>query len=135
MSLNYSVDSDRRIVIISGDFTSPSEWVLLASRLLRDPAVTSNFVFLRDLRGVKQTHSPATVLAVFRIVRRFWPTFRPIKGAIVTDRGENYAAQVAQALADTDDLPIRVFTDFDEALEWAIPEESGRIWRQSRRDE
>jgi hypothetical protein len=118
MSLEYSVDAERRLVTIRGDFTAPTEWVALAGSLLRDPRVKSHFAFLRDLRGVKETHSPATVLAVFRIVQRFWPTFRPIKGAIVTERGNNYAAQVAQALADGDDLPIRVFTDFEEAVEW-----------------
>ena len=29
--------------------------------------------------------SPATVLSVFHIIQRFWPTLKPAKGAIVVD--------------------------------------------------
>ena len=122
--LRYSVDSQRRLVTISGDFRSPREWVTLASRLLRDPAVKGQFAFIRDLRGVSRMHSAATVLTVFRTVQRFWPTLAPSKGAIVTDQGNHHAAQVAQTLADAENLPIRAFTSYDEAIEWIAQEDS-----------
>ena len=116
--LAYSVDPLRRVVTITGEFTSPSEWVTLAMQLKREAGVNGQFAFIRDLRGVQRTHPPATVLAVFRIVQGFWPTFGPRKGAIVTDPGNLHAPQVAQALADAENLPIRLFTDYDEAVEW-----------------
>jgi hypothetical protein len=118
MALDYTVYPDQRLVVISGEFTSPSEWMVLAGRLLGDTRVNAGFAFLRDLRGIHHTHSATTVLSVFRVVQRFWPNFNPFKGAIVTDDGNHHAAQVAQALADSSDLPIRVFTSYEEAVEW-----------------
>ena len=120
MALDYTVHPEQHLVVISGDYTSPSEWMILAGRLLSYVRVNAGFAFLRDLRGVQHTHSASTVLSVFRVVQRFWPSFKPIRGAIVTDSGNHYAAQVAQALADSNDLPIRVFTTYDEAVEWLV---------------
>jgi hypothetical protein len=118
MSLEYRVDAERRLVVISGEFGAPREWLTLVGRLLKDRRVNAGHAFLRDLRGVNQTHSASTVLAVFYVVQRFWPNFKPSRGAIVTDERNHYAGQVAQALADTNQLPIRLFTSYDDAVRW-----------------
>src|SRR3954468_168750 len=106
MPLDYRIESERRLVVITGEYAGSVEWLQLAARLLRDPRLEAGFSFLRDLRGARRHQSAASVIAVFRVVQRFWPNVKPSRGAIVTDEGDNAAAQVAQALADTHDLPI-----------------------------
>ncbi len=118
MALAYTVDPERRLVIITGEYANATEWLMLAGHVLRDTRVKAGFAFLRDLRGATHLPNVATIAAVFQIVRRFWPTLTPLKGAIVTDTDDNAAARVAQALADTHNLPIRVFGSYQEALEW-----------------
>ena len=90
----------------------------LAGALLRDPHLQPGYSFLRDLRGAQHPQNTKTVIAIFRVVQRFWPSFKPAKGAIVTDRNHDSSALVAQALADTTGLPIQVFTSYEAALEW-----------------
>ena len=123
-TLQYNIDSDRRLVVITGDYSNPADWLMLAGRLLKDPRITPGLFYLRDLRGGSRPASTTTVLAIFRVVQRFWPSVMPSKGAIVTDRGHDSAAQVAQALADSDNLPIQVFTSYDTAVEWLLDEKT-----------
>jgi hypothetical protein len=118
MPLAYSVDSDRRLVTITGEYASRTEWLKLAGNVLRDTRVTAGFAFLRDLRGATQVPNATMIVSVFQVVRRFWPTVTPSKGAIVTDSEGESAARLAQALADTHGLPIQVFTSYEAALEW-----------------
>ena len=118
MPLSYTIDSERRLVTINGDYANATEWLKLAGALLRDRRLKPGFCFLRDLRGATHPHNAKTVVAIFRVVQRFWPNFKPAKGAIVTDRNDDASALVAQALADTSGLPIQVFTSYDAALEW-----------------
>ena len=117
MTLGYVIDTDRRLVVISGGYADPAAWISLATRLLHDPRLQPGFTFLRDLRGAASPPEPALVVAMFDVVRRFWPTISPGKAAIVTDTDAS-AVMVAQALADIHGLPIAVFTSFDQALEW-----------------
>jgi hypothetical protein len=116
--LSYTIDPDRRLVTITGDYANASEWLKLAAALLRDRRLKPGFCFIRDLRGATHPQNTKTVIAIFRVVQRFWPNFTPAKGAIVTDRNDDSSALVAQALADTSGLPIQVFTSYDAALEW-----------------
>jgi hypothetical protein len=118
MALAYTVDSDRRLVIITGEYASATEWLTLAGDVLRDTRVKAGFAFLRDLRGATQVPNATMVVSVFQVIRRFWPTVTPSKAAIVTDSDDDSAARVAQALADSHNLPIQVFTSYEAALEW-----------------
>src|SRR5918995_2269013 len=104
MALAYSVDSDRRLVVITGEYANATEWFTLAGDLLRDTRVAPGFAFLRDVRGATQVPNAAMMLSVFQVVRRFWPTVTPSKGAIVTNSDDGSAERVAQVLADTHDL-------------------------------
>jgi hypothetical protein len=117
MVLGYVIDTDRRLVVISGDYGDPSAWLRLATELMRDPHLQPGFSFLRDLRGATDAPQAALVVAMFDVVRRFWPAISPRKAAIVTGTDDS-AAIVAQALADIHGLPIELFTSFDMALEW-----------------
>jgi hypothetical protein len=116
--LSYAIDVERRLVTITGDYANAGEWLKLAALLLRDRRLKPGYCFLRDLRGAAHPQNTKTVIAIFRVVQRFWPNFKPAKGAIVTDRYHDASALVAQALADTTGLPIQVFTSYEAALEW-----------------
>ena len=84
MPLSYTIDPDRRLVTITGDYANASEWLKLAAALLRDRRLKPGFCFIRDLRGATHPQNTKTVIAIFRVVQRFWPNFTPAKGAIVT---------------------------------------------------
>jgi hypothetical protein len=118
VALAYAVDAERRLVIISGEYASAPEWLKLVGNVLRDPEVKAGFSFLRDLRGAVGVPNAAMVVSVLQVVRRFWPTLTPIKGAIVTDMRTDSAALITEALSGSHDLPIQVFTSYEAALEW-----------------
>jgi hypothetical protein len=118
VALEYAVDNQRRLVIISGEYAKAPEWLTLVGDVLRDPEVKAGFSFLRDLRGAAGVPNAAMVISVLQVVRRFWPTLTPIKAAIVTDLEAASAAQITEALSGKHDLPIQVFTSYEAALEW-----------------
>lgn len=118
MALAYTVDPEHRLVTITGEYANAAEWLKLAGKVLRDKQVKAGFGFLRDLRGAKRVPEASMVVSVFQVVQRFWPSVTPLKAAILTDRDDNSAALVAQALADTHHLPMRVFSEYEEAVEW-----------------
>src|SRR5438552_3564942 len=99
MALTYNVDPERRLVTITGEYANATEWLKLVGNVLRDPGVKAGFAFLRDLRGATGVPNAAMVVSVLQVVRRFWPTLTPMKGAIVTDTEPDSAARIAQALA------------------------------------
>ena len=119
VALAYAVDAERRLVIISGEYAGAPEWLTLVGNVLRDPDVKAGFSFLRDLRGAVGTPNATMVVSVLQVVRRFWPTLTPIKGAIVTDAQTDSAARITEALSSGHDLPIQVFTSYEAALEWS----------------
>ena len=118
MPLDYVVDSDQRLVVITGEYAAPSEWADLLSRVLDDPRREPGFAFLRDLRGATTPVDTATVIQIMAVVRSFWPHLQPSRAAILTPLEVDAAALVAAAVADTEDLPFRVFTSYDEAIQW-----------------
>ena len=104
--------------IISGDYGNAPEWLTLVGNVLRDPEVKAGFSFLRDLRGAVGLPNAALIVSVLQVVRRFWPTLTPIKGAILTDIGSDAGARITEALSEIHDLPIEVFTSYEAALAW-----------------
>ena len=132
MPLGYVVDEPYRLVVISGDYSTPNDWDRLMTRLAQDPRIHPGFSFLRDLRGGSVPPEPAVVVAMFDIVRRFWPMMTPRRAAIVTTTDDS-AALIAQALAGVHGLRIEVFTSFPDAVDWLTVDasESGRATKGS----
>jgi hypothetical protein len=118
MPLAYLIDVDQRLVVITGEYADADEWADLLGRVLADPLRQPGFGFLRDLRGATVPVDAATVVRLMAVVRRFWPRLQPSRAAIVTPLHADAAALVALAVADTEDLPFRLFTSYDEAMEW-----------------
>ena len=117
MPLAYVINVDQRLVVITGDTRTPANgrtcWVA-CWRMRRQPG----FGFLRDLRGATAPVDAATVVRLMAVVRRFWPHLQPSRAAIVTPFHADAAALVALAVADTEVLPFRLFSSYDEAIEW-----------------
>ena len=82
------------------------------------PIVVAELRYLRDLRGATKPVDVETVLGIVRVVTQFWPELRPSRAAVLTPLVIDPAALVAQALADAQDIPLRTFTSYDEALAW-----------------
>ena len=118
MALNYILDPDNLLVTITGDYGSTEEWSALLARLQRDSRLKPGFAFLRDLRGAKTPVDVGTVVGVMDAVRRVWPLVRPSRGAILTPHTFDVAALTAHALADSHGLPMRMFTNYEAAIEW-----------------
>jgi hypothetical protein len=116
--LDYTVDRDNRLVIITGDYGTPSAWAALLARIQQDPHLEPGFAFLRDLRGATTPIDVAGVVAIMDAVRRVWPLVEPSRGAILTPDTFDVAALAAHALADNHGLPIRMFTNYEAAIEW-----------------
>lgn len=118
MPLHYTIDTARRLVTITGEYSQPEEWRDLLRRVLSDPRREPGFAFLRDLRGATKPVDAATVVGIIAVVRRYWPQLRPSRAAIITPLGIDPAALVAHALADAQHMPLRAFTSYDDAMEW-----------------
>jgi hypothetical protein len=119
MSLAYEIDEDeRRLIVITGEYSEAAEWQSLLARVLADPRRRPGFAFLRDLRAAINPVHADTVVQIMDVVRRFWPQLQPSRAAIVTKHTEDPAALVAHALADTQQLPMRTFNSYDEARAW-----------------
>jgi hypothetical protein len=116
--LSYVIDSDRRLVTITGEYGDATEWNRLLSSVLHDAALRPGFGFLRDLRGATNPVDSATVVGIIDVVRRLWPKLQPTRAAILTPRDVDPAALVAHALADAQHLPLQVFRTYDEAMAW-----------------
>ena len=118
VSLSYVIDSDRRLITISGEYADAAEWNRLLTAVLNDRSLQPGFAFLRDLRGATDPVDPATVVGIIDVVRRFWPKLQATRAAILTPRDVDPAALVAHALADAQHLPLQVFRTYEEAIAW-----------------
>jgi hypothetical protein len=118
VALSYVIDSDRRLLTITGEYADAVEWNRLLTAVLDDPALRPGFAFLRDLRGATNPVEPATVVGIVDVVRRFWPKLQATRAAILTPRDVDPAALVAHALADAQHLPLQVFRTYEEAIAW-----------------
>jgi hypothetical protein len=116
MSLAYEIDPDRRLIIITGEYSDADQWRSLLVRVLSDPRRKPGFAFLRDLRSATTPVDADTVVKIMEVVHRFWPQLKPSRAAILTKHDEDPAALVAHALADAQQLPMRAFNSYDEAI-------------------
>ena len=120
MALAFTIDPDERLITITGEYAEAAEWQRFLQQMLDDPRRQPGFAILRDLTGATTPVSAASVVALMDVVRRFWPLLQPSRAAVLTPREFDPAAMVAHALADTHQLPLRVFNSLDAAREWLL---------------
>ena len=120
MPLTYTIDTTQRLISILGEYAEAGEWKTLLARVLEDPRFGPGFAFLRDLRGATTPVSAETVIGIMDVVRRFWPLLQPTRAAVLTPREMDMAALTAYAIADATDIPLKVFSSYDDALEWLL---------------
>ena len=118
MPLTYVIDPDARLITITGEYAGADEWQALLARVLADPQRRPGFAFLRDLRGATTPVDAAAVVGLMDAVRRFWPLLQPSRAAVLTPREFDPAALAAHALADTHELPLRTFREYESAIAW-----------------
>jgi len=122
MSLRYTIDSGRRLVVITGEYQGDEEWRELLATVGRDPAYAPGFAFLRDLRAARLPVDADVVARIVAVVREAWPVLQPRRAAMVAPRDLESPAMVAHALADDAAIPLRAFTSYEAALEWLLAE-------------
>jgi hypothetical protein len=122
MPLTYRIDPAQRIVIITGDYAEPAEWRTLLGALATDPGYRHGFSFIRDLRSSEHPVSAEAVVGIIAVVRAYWPKLGAHRAAIVTRPGVDMPAVMAEALADDEDIPLRAFTSYADALDWVREE-------------
>ena len=118
MPLEYRIDSDQRVVTITGDYADAEGWRAMLSAVLHDPAYRPGFSFLRDLRESAHPVSSHTVMAIVAVVREYWTKLGAHRAAIVTRRAGSDPAVIAHALAEYEHLPLKAFNSYDEAMAW-----------------
>jgi hypothetical protein len=118
MPLAYTIDTEQRLITITGEYASAEAWKALLSRMLHDPRRESGFAFLRDLRLATTPVDAATVAQIIEAVKGFWPYLQPSRVAILTPSELDPAALAAHALADAHQLPMQMFTSYREAVAW-----------------
>ena len=118
MPLSYTVDPTQRLITISGEYADAEEWKALLARVLHDPRRDPGFNFLRDLRTATTPVDAATVVSLMEVVRRFWPLLQPSRAAVLTPLEFDSAAMAAYAIAEAEGMPMRVFSSYDDAVEW-----------------
>lgn len=118
MPLSYRIDTERAIVVITGDYAEPAEWRMLLAKVLQDPGYQRGSSFIRDLRDSQHPVDAQTVVGIIRVVREFWPQLGARRAAMVTRPGIDAPAMIAEALAGDEQMPLRAFTSFDEAVQW-----------------
>jgi hypothetical protein len=118
MLLAYTIDPVQRLITITGEYAGRDAWQDVLSRVLGDPDLQPGLNLLRDLRGATTPTNAETVIEVISVVCAFWPKLQLSRYAVVTPRSMDPAALVAQALADREDLPMRIFTTHEEATQW-----------------
>ena len=118
MTLTYTIDSGQRIITILGDYAGAEEWKALLSAVLHDSRYAPHFGFLRDLRAATTPVDAATVVGVMEALQAFWPLLQPSRMAVLTTREIDTAALTAHAWADGADMPLKVFSSYQDAVEW-----------------
>ena len=120
MPLAYSIDPIEGIVTVTGDYAEAADWRVLLQAVASDPNYRRGFSFIRDLRRSAHPVGPQTVVGIIAVVREFWPQLGVRRAAIVTRPGPavDLPAVVAHALAGAEQIPLEVFTSYDEAVSW-----------------
>jgi hypothetical protein len=119
MPLAYRIDPDQRLVIITGDYAEPGEWRQLLTAVVEDPEYRRGSSFVRDLRHSANPVDAAAVMGIIAVVREFWPQLGTYRAVMVTRHGVDVPAVMAEALALDERMPLRAFTSYQEAIQWA----------------
>ena len=120
MALSYTIDTDRNLIVITGEYADAREWERLLTLVLADPQRRPGCCVLRDQRGGTTPVDAATVVLIMDVVRRFWSRLEVRRAAIVMARELDPPALVAHAIADADNIPIQAFTSYEAALDWLM---------------
>jgi hypothetical protein len=116
--LAYHIDEHRKLVTITGDYAEPAEWRVLLDRVGSDPRLKPGFGFMRDLRYSTHPVDTQAVMGIIAVVRQMWTTLGVRRAAMVTRPGIDVPAAVAHALAEDENMPLRAFTSYDDAMGW-----------------
>lgn len=116
--LAYRIDPVQGIVTITGDYADAGGWRGLLSAVARDPDYRPGFSFIRDLRDSAHPVSGDTVIGIIAVVREYWGVLGASRAAIVTRPGIDYPAVIAEALAADEQIAIRAFSSYDDAVTW-----------------
>jgi hypothetical protein len=120
--LAYHIDEQRKLVTITGDYAEPAEWRVLLERMRFDPKLQPGFGFLRDLRFSTHPVDAQAVMGIIAVVRQMWTLLGVRRAAMVTRPGIDVPAAVAHALAEDQNMPLRAFTSYDDAVGWLADE-------------
>ena len=118
MPLAYHIDQQQRLVTITGDYAEPAEWQVLLGNVRADPGFRPGFAFLRDLRKSAHPVDAHTVMGIIAVVRQMWTPLGVRRAAMVTRPGIDVPASVAHALAEDENMPLRAFTSYEDAVAW-----------------
>ena len=119
MPLTFRIDQQARIVVITGDYADAEGWQTLLRAVASDPAYRRGFNFLRDLRKAEHPVSAEAVIGIVEVVQKFWHVLGVSRAAMVTRPSTvDYPALVAQALAADEQIELRAFTSYDDAVAW-----------------
>jgi hypothetical protein len=116
--LAYHIDEHSRLVTITGDYAEPAEWQVLLNRVRSDARLKPGFGFMRDLRYSMHPVDAHAVLGIITVVRQMWSVLGVRRAAMVTRPGIDVPAAVAHALAEDENMPLRAFTSYDDAVGW-----------------
>ena len=117
-SLSYAIDTDARLVTITGDYTNAAGWRALLSAVAADPRYRRGSGFIRDLRAAEHPVDAKTVIGIIAVVREFWDVLGVSRAAMVTRLAIDTPATVAEALAQDQRVALRAFTSYEDALTW-----------------
>ena len=118
MPLAYRIEATQQIVVITGDYAEPEEWRSLLTAVANDPAYLPGCSFIRDLRRSEHPVNATSVMGIIAVVREFWPRLGTHRAAMVTRHTIDIPAVVAEALAGDEQMPLRAFTSYAEAVRW-----------------
>ena len=115
--IDYTIDPAQELIVITGNYGTPEQWVELLGRLLADPRRQPGFGILRDLRGASKNADVQMIVGIIEVVRRMWPQLQASRAAVVTTEAIDTAA-VSQVLAAERQIPLRAFTSYAAAVDW-----------------
>lgn len=118
MPLAYHIIEKKKLVIITGDYAEPAEWRVLLQHVRSDPKLRPGFAFLRDLRYSAHPVDAAAVMGIIAVVRQMWVPLGVRRAAMVTRPGIDIPASIAHALAEDENMPLRAFSSYDDAIGW-----------------
>jgi hypothetical protein len=77
---------------------------------------------MRDLRYSTHPVDAQAVMGIIAVVRQMWAPLGVRRAAMVTRPGIDVPAAVAHALAEDENMPLRAFTSYDDAVSWLSEE-------------